>query len=685
MLFFNRLVTTVTYVVDFFSFSAFPEFRAKDQSPLLNKLDHVSRPHDSVYTTAGAIFVPDTGDIACDYTAMGSAWTSCNTPENRTCWLKNSVTGEVFDINTDYEDKKPIGIDRFYTLNLTDGVIDADGIPFTEGKFFLNASLSEPEDPDNRYPGPWVQACWGDTVHVTVNNNLKFNGTTIHWHGIRQNHTNHMDGVPGITQSPIAPADSFTYNWTATQYGSSWYHSHYSLQYADGALGPLTIHGPTSDHWDEPRYPVMMTDWGHNGAFQAIWGPPGLGIQSTLLNGKGNVTRYNNAVANTTEIPQPFNITVSSANSTTGKANKYLLQLINTSFESNFVFTIDNHTFTVISSDFVPVEPYNTTNVTISIGQRYEIILIAEPEASSAKSFWMRAYRPPCFKANNDSPPSPGSHYEKAGLVFYDDETSWPDSSVAGHAVDQTLCADEPYDLLHPVLPWSVGEATNEEDNLSVIVDKDPEMFPLALFSIGGEDFNPLQIDYSNPTFLNLGYDGAWPPRWVVYPENYTDESWVYLLLKGSSNAGSHPIHLHGHDFAILQQTYNETYNNSTQLNLKLDNPPRRDVVLLPQGGFVVIAFKTDNPGTWLMHCHIAQHASFGLALQILERQTDAFDFYTLPDQYGSTPIKEAQRVTNNWNRWWGNCQNWWYNPQGGHPGEFCDAGNQGFSPDSGI
>ena len=48
-----------------------------------------------------------------------------------------------------------------------------------------------------------------------------------------------MDGVNGITQCPIAPGQSFTYNWTALQYGSSWYHSHYSVQYADGALGPL--------------------------------------------------------------------------------------------------------------------------------------------------------------------------------------------------------------------------------------------------------------------------------------------------------------------------------------------------------------------------------------------------------------------------------------------------------------
>ena len=49
----------------------------------------------------------------------------------------------------------------------------------------------------------------------------------------------HMDGVNGITQCPIAPESTFNYTWRAMQYGSSWYHSHYSVQYADGAVGPL--------------------------------------------------------------------------------------------------------------------------------------------------------------------------------------------------------------------------------------------------------------------------------------------------------------------------------------------------------------------------------------------------------------------------------------------------------------
>lgn len=68
---------------------------------------------------------------------------------------------------------------------------------------------------------------------------MKWNGTSIHWHGIRQFKSMQMDGVNGVTECPIAPEDSFTYVWDTWQYGSSWYHSHYSVQYADGVQGPI--------------------------------------------------------------------------------------------------------------------------------------------------------------------------------------------------------------------------------------------------------------------------------------------------------------------------------------------------------------------------------------------------------------------------------------------------------------
>jgi hypothetical protein len=64
------------------------------------------------------------------------------------------------------------------------------------------------------------------------------------------------------------------------------------------------------------------------------------------------------------------------------------------------------------------------------------------------------------------------------------------------------------------------------------------------------------------------------------------------------------------------------TYNSST-VSLNLSNPPRRDVALLPSAGYLVLAFETDNPGAWLMHCHIGWHTLEGFALQFLERESE--------------------------------------------------------------
>ncbi len=98
-------------------------------------------------------------------------------------------------------------------------------------------------------------------------------------------------------------------------------------------------------------------------------------------------------------------------------------------------------------------------------------------------------------------------------------------------------------------------------------------------------------------------------------------------------------------------------------------NPPRRDVVLLPSNGFVVIALKADNPGPWLLHCHIARHASSGLALQILERQ-EANNKEMTPAR-----LHETQRMYAEWRHWFNDTSNC-YNDT---------AGIDGFQDDSGI
>jgi hypothetical protein len=101
------------------------------------------------------------------------------------------------------------------------------------------------------------------------------------------------------------------------------------------------------------------------------------------------------------------------------------------------------------------------------------------------------------------------------------------------------------------------------------------------------------------------------------------------LYLNHANYYQPHPIHLHGHDFLVLGTGDAGTFNATRDTpSLNFVNPTRRDVAMLP-GGWLVIAFQTDNPGAWLLHCHIAWHVSQGLSVQFLElkdRIPRAFD-----------------------------------------------------------
>jgi FtsP/CotA-like multicopper oxidase with cupredoxin domain len=121
------------------------------------------------------------------------------------------------------------------------------------------------------FPGPTIEANWGDWIEVTVTNGLTTGGNpeglTIHWHGLLQKATPFMDGVPSVSQCPIAPGNTFTYKFQADQYGTTWYHSHYSAQYTGGVYGAIIIHGPNDGPdcagYDYDLGPVMVGDWYH--------------------------------------------------------------------------------------------------------------------------------------------------------------------------------------------------------------------------------------------------------------------------------------------------------------------------------------------------------------------------------------------------------------------------------------
>lgn len=270
----------------------------------------------------------------------------------------------------------------------------------------------------------------------------------------------------------------------------------------------------------------------HNSAFEAIWpNGPGAKFPSILLNSRGNITKVNNKIV-AVDPPEIYTIHFDRPPKN-GGAKRYLLRLINTSFDSTFVFSIDNHTLHIIGADFVPIHPYKNTSVLVGIGQRYHVIVEAnDPEPKANGQYWIRTGKANCF-GFNQSIFSDG--YNATGILTYRDSTDvpttkpWPPSSVS------LACSDETYTSLKPILKWTVPPmpANDRVNNIGELFDVKPEgrptIFPLAIFSIGktGGDNQPLQIDYSNPTFFKLNYTGAWNPPAVIIPENYNSTSWV--------------------------------------------------------------------------------------------------------------------------------------------------------------
>ncbi|KAH7139617.1 Cupredoxin [Dactylonectria estremocensis] len=498
-----------------------------------------------------------------------------NTPTTRSQWCDT-------DISTDYwVEPVDTGVTKEYWLDLSDVTVAPDGR--SRSAMAINGSI----------PGPTLFADWGDTVVVHVTNSLttSLNGSSIHWHGIRQNYTNQQDGVTAITQCPIAVGDTLTYVWKATQYGTSWYHSHFGLQAYQGIFGGLIINGPASANYDEDLGVVFLSDWDKQTVDELypsaeVNGPPTL--ENGLINGT-NV--YTDADGN--ESGRRLTVAFEA-----GKT--YRLRLVNSAIDSHWKFSIDNHTLTVISADLVPVEPYTATHVSIGIGQRVDVIVTAD-QASVAQNFWMRAIPQSACSTVSTS-------QNVRGIVHYGESPSTPETT--GYEFTDG-CEDETPNMV-PAVPKTVEPANWRDFEDASVATNSAGVFKWMLNSTS------FLVDWAAPTLESImgGVTEYTTQNAVI---EFNQLQWVYLIVQTTIPV-PHPIHLHGHDYFILAQGTG-TYDTSVALNTQ--NPPRRDTAMLPASGYLVMAWETDNPGAWLMHCHIGWHVSQGFALQFIERVSE--------------------------------------------------------------
>jgi FtsP/CotA-like multicopper oxidase with cupredoxin domain len=460
---------------------------------------------------------------------------------------------------------------------------------------------------NGQYPGPTIVADWGDTIQVTVTNNLPDNGTSVHWHGVRQLHSNQMDGVNGLTECPIAPGQTKVYTFKATAHGTSWYHSHYSVQYGDGMIGPIVINGPSSANYDIDMGTVSLTDWYHMPMFELLASMPTVPptSQTILVNGQ--------------QTPK-FKFT---------PGKKHLLRFINTGINQFFHFGIDGHRMQVIRTDFVAVQPYYVDSLSIAVGK---FLAIRNPSDENRCSDMNLGQR---YEVIVEANQAPGNYYLRVGtgggrcdgpneqalagntkgaLITYDG-TPAGEPTVAP-LVLPSGCTDEETGII-PFVTTTVPAPGNALTGLHLTLDTSAGVF----WKVNNQ---AMDIDWSTPT-LDYVLKGNYtlPPNDNAITINQA--GWVYFLITNDTPL-PHPVHLHGHDYFVLA-TGNGT---GADAQLKFNNPIRRDTHSVAgnngtpgAGGYMVIAYMADNPGAWLMHCHIPFHISGGLGVQFLERPAE--------------------------------------------------------------
>ena len=514
-------------------------------------------------------------------------------------FLKNNPLPNGFPWGTDntyntnpYHSSPSTGMTRKYDFTISRSTMAPDG--FERQMITINGM----------FPGPTIEANWGDTMQVTVHNDITDDpeGTSIHWHGFLQHQSQFMDGTPGFSQCPIAPSKTFTYSFKAELYGTSWYHAHFSSQYVDGVFGPIVIYGPLQDQYDIDLGPVTLNDYYHVDYYTMLQGilaprpnlpPPETTSDNNLINGKMN---FDCSMAPPRSKCQD-NGGLAKFKFTSGKRHR--LRLINAGADGTQQLSIDGHTMEVIANDFVTIEPYNTTVATLGIGQRTDVIVTATGKPKS--SYWMRS-NITCASSNQPNALA-AIYYEKA------DTTAEPTSQPWTY--DNVGCANDDLSGTVPTYAISPGEP---DVTITLEITAGQNDSSVWLWYMNNSSF---RTDYNGPVLEhankgNTSYPDS--PEWNVFNTG-SNSSYRFITINNSPLA--HPMHFHGHNMYILFVGEGLTWDGTI---VNPCNPQRRDVQMLPAGGHLVWQVDAENPGAWPYHCHIAWHASNGFAIDILEQ-----------------------------------------------------------------
>lgn len=431
---------------------------------------------------------------------------------------------------------------------------------------------------NGRVPGPEIRVRQGERVRIAVENGLA-EETTVHWHGVRV--PNAMDGVPHLTQKPIAPGETFVYEFEATDAGTYWYHPHQRSfeQVGRGLYGPLIIEEPEPISVDRD-VTWVLEDWRLQDDAQ---------ISSDFAN--RHDMSHNGRVGNTVTInggiPETFAVR---------RGERIRLRLINAANARIFGLEFTGHEPTVIAYDGQPVHPHGLTGGRLILGpaMRADLIVDMMGKPGDRVTIIDSFYR--------------GLAYRLVDLVYGREplRESRLDAAItlpANPLPEPDTAKAQRHDVVFN--GGMMGHMVMHELGGSMGENK-----PGGMMGGRGSTSGMMQMMHSgNIWFIN----GKAAEGHIMEPMLTLAKGQSHVIAMTNATAWHHPIHVHGHSFRVISRNGVPTRHREWQ-----------DTVLMAPREKVEIAFVADNPGDWMFHCHILEHQAGGMmgVIRVADQET---------------------------------------------------------------
>lgn len=503
-------------------------------------------------------------------------------------------------------------------------------------------------------PAPLIRLKEGEHVRLTVENHLD-EDTSIHWHGLIVPFE--MDGVPGVSFPGIKPHSTFTYEFPLKQSGTYWYHSHSGLQEQVGHYGPLIIDPAGEDPiFSDREHVIVLSDWTflhphqlftrlkQEGGFfnrkkrtlvDRLGGADPMTAEERNMFGRMRMDPTD--IADVTEAAYTFLVNGHSPRENwTGlfrAGERVRLRIINAAAQTIFNFRIPSLRMTVVATDGIPVQPVVVDEFQIGNAETYDVVVTPSDEpytivaetidrsgmgiATLAPRPGFRAPVPPLRKRptlgmkdmgmgsmSGGSDGAHGGHGTHAGGDH--------SSDAMGHSMRDKSKVDFPVgvgvDMIAPMPTDRIGDPGIGLDDVShkVLTYKDL----VALIPARDNRAPTRRVDIhltGNMERFMWSMDGEQLSE-APEPYRFARNERVRLRLINDTMM-THPMHLHGHFFEIV--------------NGHGKHQPLKHTVRVLPGGYVDLDLTADAPGDWAFHCHLLYHMHAGMMRVVTVRPLD--------------------------------------------------------------